>query len=105
MIGPENREKVKKQRDWQKYTLPLREVGSINFKNEPAPELGKIEQDIHIAQLNYGVLRHLIRCFQILELLNRTFFQTCVYFLLLHRWHAGRKLAGQLEPPRDNGIT
>lgn len=58
---------------WQKYTLPLRENGSINFKNELAPELGKIDQNIHVAQLNYGVLRHLIRCFQILESIKTTF--------------------------------
>jgi len=58
---------------WQKYTLPLREDGSINFRNEPSPELGKIGQNIHIAQLNYGVLRHLIRCFQILETIKTTY--------------------------------
>lgn len=58
---------------WQKYTLPLREDRGINFKNEPAPEVGKIEQNIHIAQLNYGVLRHLIRCFQILKLIKTTY--------------------------------
>lgn len=58
---------------WLKYTFPLRENGSINFKNEPKPELGKIDVNIHIAQLNYGVLRHLIRCYQILESLKTTY--------------------------------
>lgn len=58
---------------WQKYTLPLLENGSINFKNEPTPEREKIDRNIHIAQLNYGVLRHLIRCYQILESLETTY--------------------------------
>lgn len=58
---------------WLKYTFPLRENGSINFKNEPNPELGKIGRNINIAQLNYGVLRHLIRCYQILELLKTAY--------------------------------
>jgi len=58
---------------WQKYTLPLRENESINLKDEPAPELGIIDQNIHVVQLNYGVLRHLIRCFQILKSLETTY--------------------------------
>lgn len=57
---------------WLKYTFPLKESGRINFKNDPNPVLEKIPLNIHIAQLNYGIIRNLIRCFQILESLKST---------------------------------
>ena len=57
---------------WQKFVFPLRQEGSINFKSG-GELLNNIQQAHHIAQLNYGTVRHLIRCYQIILSLEKTF--------------------------------
>lgn len=52
---------------WLKFVVPLtNRPTDIHFKNNSElAKIGKSESDICIAQLNYSILRHLIRCFQI----------------------------------------
>src|SRR3989338_2364067 len=57
---------------WQKFVFPLRQEGSIHFQSG-TESLHKIKQNHLIAQLNYVTIRHLIRCFEILLLLEKTF--------------------------------
>ena len=57
---------------WLKFIVPLtNRPTDIHFKNNS--ELSKIEKsesDVCIAQLNYSILRHLIRCFEIRKAIN-----------------------------------
>lgn len=59
---------------WLKFVAPLtNRPDNINFKtNEELAVWDKSEADLCVAQLNYSILRHLIRCFRVKELLTNT---------------------------------
>lgn len=57
---------------WIKFVVPLtnRPI-DIHFKNDAdLAKVGKSKSDISIAQLNYSILRHLIRCFEVRRRIN-----------------------------------
>jgi len=57
---------------WLKFVVPLtNRPTDIHFKNNlELAKIGKSESDICIAQLNYSILRHLIRCFEIRKVIG-----------------------------------
>ena len=52
---------------WLKFVVPLtNRPGNINFKTDTGlAKINKSKLDISIAQLNYSIFRHLMRCFDI----------------------------------------
>ena len=59
---------------WLKFVVPLtNRPNDIHFKNNSElVKIGKSESDICIAQLNYSIFRHLIRCFEIRKIIDNT---------------------------------
>ncbi len=57
---------------WLKYAVPLtNRPADIHFKNNSElVRIGKKESDICIAQLSYSILRHLMRYFEILRIID-----------------------------------
>lgn len=60
------------ERFWLKYVVTLtNRPDNIHFKkNAELTAIDKKEADLCIAQLNYSVLRHLMRCFEVLKILE-----------------------------------
>lgn len=57
---------------WLKFVVPLtNRPNNVHFKtNAELAAIGKSELDLCVAQLNYSILRHLMRCFETLKILE-----------------------------------
>lgn len=57
---------------WLKFVVPLtNRPRDIHFKTDSElSAIGRTASDLHVAQLNYSVLKHLARCFDVLRLLR-----------------------------------
>jgi hypothetical protein len=57
---------------WLRFVVPLtNRPKDIHFKTDSElSAVGKTASDVHTAQLNYSVLKHLARCFDVLRLLK-----------------------------------
>lgn len=60
------------ERFWLKFVVPLtNRPNNVHFKTDAdLATISKLKSDLCIAQLNYSVLRHLMRCFEVLKALE-----------------------------------